>query len=108
MPRAASWIVSITTPAFHGRRVERRLVIRFSSSTPISDWRQLGFVEDASWLTSNGPVGVDPTFHMGTSLTDMPGASGYASVFLRRIFNVANPAQIGTLRVEAAYDDGFS
>ncbi|HEV8605306.1 MAG TPA: lamin tail domain-containing protein [Tepidisphaeraceae bacterium] len=83
------------------------------ASNPIDAWRQNGFVEDATWLTGNGPIGYDPTVVMGTTLADMKkntagGIPGYASVFLHKTFNIANINTIGTLRLEAMYDDAFS
>ena len=72
------------------------------ASSPTSAWRQPGFEEDASWLSGPTVIGFgdgDDT----TELLDMP--NNYASVFLRKEFNVSGtlPAQ---LLVRVYYDDG--
>ncbi len=72
-------------------------------STPITDWRQSVF-DDSSWTPGTLPIGYGETF-IGTPLADMNG--GYTSVFLRKQFTVANPAQYARLILEAQYDDGF-
>jgi hypothetical protein len=75
------------------------------ASAPVAAWRQPGF-DDSSWEQGPGPVGYDSGLPMGSQLGDMFG--GYASVFMRKTFNVANPASVGTFRLEAMIDDGFN
>lgn len=66
-------------------------------------WRQLDF-DDSAW--GQGPA---PFFYgealIGTELTDMRGS--YTSVYLRRAFVIANPAEIASLTLRALSDDGF-
>ncbi|MBE3123602.1 MAG: lamin tail domain-containing protein, partial [Planctomycetes bacterium] len=77
------------------------------ASSPIGAWRQLGFIEDASWFTSApAPVGYDASLAMGATLGDM--RNNYMSVYLRKTFTVADLALIGSLRMEVLYDDGFN
>jgi len=72
-------------------------------SNPIADWRQPAF-DDASWTPGTLPIGYGEAF-ITTLLSDMNG--GYPSVFLRKQFNVTDPAQYAQLILEAQYDDGF-
>jgi hypothetical protein len=73
-------------------------------SSPAAAWRSAGF-DDQTWLTGKSPVGYDPAVAMATSLSDMRG--GYASVYLRQRFTVADPALIRSLALEAMFDDGI-
>ena len=68
-------------------------------------WRQIGFVEDGSWTTGQAAVGYGEDF-IKTRLADMQ--TGYASIYLRQTFTIADPSQIASLRLEAQYDDGFN
>ena len=76
-------------------------------STPTDAWRQVGF-DDSSWLTGPGGFGYGDGDD-ATELSDMEMTGqqpGYASVFIRREFDVATvPA--GTLELVVDYDDGF-
>jgi len=72
-------------------------------SDPTSQWRQL-FFNDNSWLSGNTPIGYGPT--VTTELTDM--RNNYTSVYLRREFQVSDPADIETLRFIINYDEGFN
>ncbi|MFP6877151.1 MAG: CotH kinase family protein [Roseibacillus sp.] len=72
------------------------------ASNPTSAWRLTGFAEDASWLTGTTVIGYadgDDT----TSLNDME--DNYASVFMRKQFNVSGaiPSQ---LLIRVYHDDG--
>ncbi|MFM1767836.1 MAG: hypothetical protein RJA22_365 [Verrucomicrobiota bacterium] len=73
------------------------------ASQPTTAWRQRVF-DDAAWATAPLPIGYGETF-LATTLPDMNGL--YTSVFLRREFTVADPAQFSALVLEAQYDDGF-
>lgn len=73
------------------------------TSEPPSTWKNPGF-DDTTWLS--GPTGIG--FGDGddaTVLADMMNA--YSTVYLRKVFNVANPAVIDQLQVRIDYDDGF-
>ena len=72
-------------------------------SNPTSQWRQLSF-DDNGWLSGATPIGYGPT--VTTELTDMRG--NYTSVYLRREFQVNDPADIETLRFSLNYDEGFN
>lgn len=74
------------------------------ASTPATAWREPGF-PDQAWSSGALPIGYDPGLAFGTPLADMRG--GYVSVFLRRTFTVASPGEVGSLVLEALYDDGF-
>lgn len=83
------------------------------ASSPVTAWREIGFTEDGTWLTGTAPIGYDPSQAMGTTLTDMrqttnPVNAGYASVFFRKTFAIANPSQIASLNLEAFHDDGIN
>ena len=73
------------------------------ATSPISAWRELAF-NDNSWAQGATPVGYGNDVPMGTLLSDMRG--GYTSVYLRKKFQVADPAAIGSLRLGVLYDDG--
>ncbi|MBN1674726.1 MAG: fibronectin type III domain-containing protein [Kiritimatiellae bacterium] len=73
------------------------------ASAPPAAWRLPGF--DASdWAQGPAPFGYGDGPY-GTELSDMRGA--YTCVFMRHPFEVANPAAIAELRLNALYDDGF-
>src|SRR5688572_19337426 len=73
------------------------------ASSPNTAWRANGF-NDASWSTANAPFYYGESL-TGTRLTDMDG--GYSSVFLRKTFDVSNPAQITGMELRSFSDDGF-
>ncbi len=75
------------------------------ASNPTSAWRALNF-DDSTWDSGGAPIGYDPAIPMGTSLPDM--RYNYTSVFLRKNFQVSDPASISSLRLEALYDDGMN
>ena len=75
------------------------------ASSPATDWRRPGF-DDSGWPRGTGPVGYsDYGVLLGTELPDMRG--NYTSIFLRRTFNVSEPLLVGTITIEADFDDGF-
>jgi hypothetical protein len=73
------------------------------ASSPITDWRNINFTEDASWLIGETPIGFgdgDDT----TVLNDM--RSNYSTVYLRHEFTV-NPLEIPQqLKLRIYADDG--
>jgi len=66
-------------------------------------WRGVAF-NDAAWPAARLPVYYGEALS-GTELTDMQNR--YASVFLRRSFTVASPADVRTLLLRVKVDDGF-
>ncbi len=76
------------------------------SSDPAA-WRQIGFNDAPSrsaWIEGTSPIGYGETF-IQTVLNDMQG--NYSTVYLRKTFQVTDPCTIGSLQLEARYDDGF-
>lgn len=73
------------------------------ASSPIHAWTAPNFVEDGTWTPGTAPIGRgEPLF----VVTDLPDAQGnYASVFLRRKFNVTGAAPASVL-LNLLYDDG--
>jgi hypothetical protein len=74
------------------------------ASSPPSAWRALGF-DDSGWLEGKASIGYGDPFVV-TTLADMRG--GYSSVFLRRRFNVPDPAAVRALILEVQVDDGIN
>ena len=79
------------------------------ASVPAPAWRAgpAGF-DDTSWPTGSAPFGYssEPAEGpFGTTLSNMRG--NYTSLFLRRTFEVHDPARITALELAASYDDGF-
>lgn len=72
-------------------------------SSPTSKWRQLSF-NDNGWLSGNTPIGYGPV--VNTCLDDM--RNNYSAVYLRKEFQVTDPADIETLRFSSNYDEGFN
>lgn len=80
----------------------------FKGNTPPSSpdptaWRTPGF-PDSSWDSGVATFYYGDPFS-GTALNDMQNT--YSSVFLRREFALSNPADIESLTLTAACDDGF-
>ncbi len=74
-------------------------------STPATAWRLPPF-NDSTWATGPMPFSYGATGATnGTRLTDM--RNGYTTLFLRRTFVVADPGQVGALRLRQVIDDGF-
>ncbi|MEN6578807.1 MAG: lamin tail domain-containing protein [Phycisphaerales bacterium] len=73
-------------------------------STTAGAWRLLSF-DDSQWLIGNTAIGFGENFIV-TNLNDMRGA--YSTVYLRNMFNVASLAGLGSLILEAQYDDGVN
>ena len=74
------------------------------ASDPIGDWRELDFSLDETWHQGRLSIGYGEGF-ITTPLNDM--RNNYSSVFLRKSFEVADPATLGNLVLEAVYDDGL-
>ncbi|HYG24774.1 MAG TPA: lamin tail domain-containing protein [Verrucomicrobiae bacterium] len=73
------------------------------ASSPISSWRELGFVENATWATGRTSIGYgDSDDH--TILSDM--RNGYRSLFLRRVFVIEEGQIPAALKLKARVDDG--
>jgi hypothetical protein len=78
------------------------------ASNPIGAWRTLGF-NDTAWDSGAAPLGYGEP--VATALPPsnpaVPG-EGYSTVFLRRTFQVADPAAVGQLQAIVDYDDGLA
>ncbi|MCI0536061.1 MAG: DUF1800 domain-containing protein, partial [Verrucomicrobiales bacterium] len=66
-------------------------------------WTQPGF-SDSAWLAGATSIGYGDEDD-ATVLADM--RNGYASVYLRRSFTVADPSSLQNLLLTVAFDDGF-
>jgi len=76
-----------------------------ASQPDTTAWRQVDF-DDSSWAIGPAPFWYGERLSSpGTELPDMRG--GYTCIFMRRTFQVANPADIETLTLGAHSDDGF-
>ena len=76
------------------------------ASSPTTAWRAVGFDDTGgTWADGLLPIGYGEGF-LVTNLGDM--RSSYTSVFLRKAFDVTDASQIGSLVLEAIYDDGFN
>lgn len=67
-------------------------------------WRYVGF-NDSNWFSGKAPVGYGESFIV-TNLSDMRGQ--YTTVYLRKTFIITDLDEIGTLKLEAMYDDGVN
>jgi hypothetical protein len=74
------------------------------ASAPAGAWRGAAF-DDSGWTAANLAIGYGEAF-LTTVLGDMQG--GYTTIYLRKTFEVADPASIQSLVLEAVYDDGFN
>ncbi len=75
------------------------------ASSPTTMWRTIGF-NDSSWLTGQAPFYYENgTGYSGnTQLGDMSG--GYTCIFMRKTFQVDDPAQVASLTLTINSDDG--
>ncbi len=73
-------------------------------SAGAGQWRENSF-SDAGWSIGRGTIGYGEGF-LNEVLTDMRG--NYSTVYLRRSFNITNPATVSGLVLKARYDDGFN
>jgi hypothetical protein len=81
-------------------------------STPLEAglWRQLGFVENASWLSGAAPIGCG-LGSIATILSDMtnpPNTPGYTTVYLRKTFEIDDLSAIQDFIFSATFNDGFN
>ncbi len=78
-------------------------------STQPGAWRFADYNDDpasTAWLVGDAPLGYDVSVPMGTRLLDM--RYNYSTFYMRRRFEVNDPAAIGSLKLYAMYDDGFN
>ena len=73
------------------------------ASNPVDAWRELGFSQDASWLSGITPIGYGDGDD-ATVLGDM--RNGYSTVYLRKNFTVAADEIPSRLLVRVYCDDG--
>ena len=82
---------------------------RKGTSEPPSDWNELLFTPDETWLTGATPIGYER--HSGyescivTDVSDM--YNSYLSVYARKIFTVDDPNMLTSLTLGISYDDGY-
>ncbi|MCZ6792144.1 MAG: lamin tail domain-containing protein [Planctomycetota bacterium] len=74
------------------------------ASAPAGAWREAGF-DDSGWSVGRTSIGYGEGF-IRTELADMRG--NYSSVFLRKTFELTSLEAIGSLVLEAQFDDGFN
>jgi hypothetical protein len=72
-------------------------------SAPPASWREVSF-DDAGWESGRAGFGIGDGDD-ATVLGDMQ--NNYVSVFIRHIFEVADPAMVESLILTVDYDDGF-
>ncbi len=96
-PTPVTTYVAQSDPAWHYRKGTSE------ASSPREAWRQIGFVEDASWLTGKTSVGYGDADD-NTVLTDMQ--NGYWSLFFRHTFTVQAGNIPSALLVRVRVDDG--
>ena len=81
---------------------------RKGQSEPPSDWRQLGFTEDGTWLVGQAPIGYSNRneYTPNTVLSDMH--NNYTTVYVRHSFELNTPAgyELDTLTLRLFIDDG--
>jgi len=73
------------------------------ASSPATAWRRARFDADG-WAEGAAPFGYGDGPY-GTELPDM--RYNYSSLYMRRTFQVRNPAAISALELALLYDDGF-
>lgn len=73
-------------------------------SPTAEEWRQIDF-PDTDWLSGHTPLGYGEAF-IDTVLEDMRGS--YSTLYLRKVFEVATPADLDSLVLEVIYDDGVN
>ncbi len=73
------------------------------ASSPVTAWRQPGFVENASWLVGQTSVGFGDSDD-STILTDMQRS--YSSIYLRRTFSIAAGKIPEAVQLQVRVDDG--
>ena len=74
------------------------------ASAPAARWRERLY-DDSGWSNGPAPFGYASGWSGGTELDDMQ--DNYMCVFLRRGFDVADPALVEQIDLDVDYDDGF-
>ncbi len=74
------------------------------ASDPTSAWRQPG-LDDSSWELGFLPIGMGEDF-IATDVSD--ARNNYTTLFLRRTFTVEHVSAVGTLQLQALFDDGIN
>jgi hypothetical protein len=74
------------------------------ASTPEDAWRAIGF-NDGSWPSGPSPLGYNSPAE--TVLPNPNTTTPYQSVYFRKTFNVANPADVVRLNASIGIDDGY-
>ncbi|MBN1676688.1 MAG: fibronectin type III domain-containing protein [Kiritimatiellae bacterium] len=102
---------AVTSAPMAEDKIPRESVWRYrrgtaEASTPAAAWCRAGF-DDSGWSAGPAPFGykVGGGWSFGTTVNDM--YNGYACLFLRKTFTLANPSAVRALLVEIEYDDGF-
>ncbi len=82
---------------------------RKGTSEPPSDWNELLFTPDGSWLTGATPIGYERNSGyetcIATDVSDM--YDSYLSVYMRKIFTVDDPGLVTSFTLGISYDDGY-
>jgi len=105
----SSWRPSNPGPAGENLLIREKAVWRYlrgtgEASQPRGAWRQISF-DDSRWSAGRTSIGYGESF-ISTRLPDMPGR--YLSIYLRKKFEVENPAELEHLLLEVQFDDGFN
>ena len=70
---------------------------------PSASWRELDF-DDSGW--ESGPTGIG--YGDGDDRTELDDMrNSYLTVFCRKIFEVENPEELGSVVLNVSFDDGF-
>ena len=73
------------------------------NSNPPASWRELDF-DDSGW--ESGPTGIG--YGDGDDRTELDDMrNSYLTVFCRKIFEVENPEELGSVVLNVSFDDGF-
>jgi uncharacterized protein (DUF1800 family) len=98
-------LFTLVTPSKDTRLVQAGSVWRYVKGTaaPPAAWKNTDFV-DTGWAQGATSIGYGDEDDL-TELTDMQGS--YASVYIRKSFELANPATVGDMILRVDYDDGF-
>lgn len=83
---------------------------RKGTSEPPSDWNELGFTPDGSWLTGATPMGYERSLPgisecLITDLTDM--YDSYLSIYARYTFTIDDPSDVTEMELGIDFDDGY-
>ena len=74
----------------------------------VGEWRSVGFNDNpdsTEWLEGDAVIGYGESF-INTNLGDM--RNSYTTIYVRKTFTINDPAEIGALKLEVKYDDGFN